>query len=311
MRPRFPSVLSIWASAVLTALLPSPMYSGTLEPVEQTLPGGNAVRIVKCYPEGRMRASCLSFDDGTLGSDWPVLEALNKHHIPATFFINSTHTQSRDAVKFPARYVGHEIASHGANHKGLPELTEEQLRSEIETDQRILGEKFGQPITGFAYPYGAVCKEPEKQSALELRLASFGLIYARGVGESKSFAPPEDFIRWKPDCGFMDRIEKFLEQPATDTVRVRMCFTHSIDFARGTISFDNWLEILDKLAAEPSIWHVTMRDYTRYIIALRHLNPTADGLSNEADVPVWVKINEHPHEIPAHASLKWTNLLPR
>ena len=263
------------------------------------------MRVVKCYPEGRMRASCQSLDDGTLGSDWPVLEALNKRRIPATFFVNSTHPQSKDAVKYPARYAGHEIASHGANHKGLPGMTEEQVRAEIETDRRILGEAFGQPIIGFAYPYGAVYKEEDKQLALERQLASLGLIYARGTRSTGAFVPPADFMRWSPDCGFMDRLEKFLAQPAEDTIRVRMCFTHSIDFARGTQSFETWLGLLDRLAAEPSIWNVTMRDHALYVTALRALEPTAEGLRNDTDLVVWVKLDGRPVAVPARTTLRW------
>jgi peptidoglycan/xylan/chitin deacetylase (PgdA/CDA1 family) len=279
-----------------------------LAPVDVKLPGGNSVRVVKSYPEGRMRASCQSFDDGTLGSDWPVLDALNKRGIPATFFINSTHPQSKDAVKFPKRYAGHEIASHGANHKGLPGMTGEQVAEEIQTDQRILGEAFGQPVIGFAYPYGSIYKEEDKQFALETQLRGLRLIYARGVRETKAYIPPPDFIRWNPDCGLMDRIDKFLAQPAGDSVRVRMCFAHSIDFARGVMPFDTWLGMLDQLAAEPSIWNVTLRDYALYITALRALKATDQGLQNNSDLAVWAKVDGRPREIAPRTTLRWSEI---
>lgn len=282
--------------------------ANALAPVDVRKAGGGSVRIVKCYPEGRMRASCQSFDDGTLGSDWPVLEALNKRGIPATFFVNSTHPQSKDAVKYPARYAGHEIASHGANHKGLTGMSEAQVRAEIETDQRLLGEAFGQPILGFAYPYGAVYKEEDKQAALETQLASLGLIYARGVRPTNTFAPPADFIRWEPDCGFMDRLDKFLAQPAEETVRVRMCFTHSIDFARGYHSFEAWQGMLDRLAAEPTVWNVTLRDYVLYVKALRALGVSEHGLANDTDLDVWVKLDGRARKVPARTSLRWSDV---
>jgi len=145
-----------------------------LDPVVKKLPNGSSVRIVKCYPDGRMRAACQSFDDGTLGSDWPALDALRKRKLAATFFVNSTHPQSKDAIKFPQRYAGFEIASHGANHKGLSGLTEEQVRSEIQTDQQILGQTFGQVIDGFAYPYGDVPKDAARLQNQESQLRWYG-----------------------------------------------------------------------------------------------------------------------------------------
>jgi peptidoglycan/xylan/chitin deacetylase (PgdA/CDA1 family) len=255
-----------------------------------------------------MRASCQSFDDGTLGSEWPVLKALRTRGIPATFFINSTHPQSKDAVKFPKRYAGFEVASHGANHKGLSGMTDEQVRSEIETDQKILGEAFGQVIDGFAYPYGAVPKNETDLEKLEHQLRGFGLIYARLTGATKAFAPPADFIHWIPDCGFMDSIDKFLALPAEDTVRVRMCFMHSIDFARDQVSFEAWEGLLDQLAADRTIWNVTMRDYTRYVTALRALEITDAGLKNDASIAVWVRVNAKVTKVPAQTMLEWTTI---
>ncbi len=305
-RPLLAVAVGVVGLRAQPASAPAPV--DRLAPQEIRQAGGRVLRVVKCYPQGRMRASCLSFDDGTLGSDWPVLEAFNKRGIPATFFVNSTHLQSKDAVKYPKRYAGHEIASHGANHKGLPGMTREQVASEIQTDQRILGEAFGQPIIGFAYPYGGIYKEEDKQLALEAQLRELGLIYARGVRESRAFVPPADFIRWNPDCGIMDRLDKFLAQPAVDSVRVRMCFAHSIDFARGMAPFDTWQGILDQLAAEPSIWNVTMRDYALYVTALRALGSTPDGLRNDSDLAVWAKVDGHPREIAPRTTLRWSEI---
>jgi peptidoglycan/xylan/chitin deacetylase (PgdA/CDA1 family) len=285
-----------------------PLGTGGLEPAVHILPGGESMRIVKCYPQGKMRASCQSFDDGTLGSDWPVLDALRKRGIAATFFINSTHLQSKDAIKYPGRYAGFEVASHGANHKGLPGMTDEQVRSEIETDQRILGEAFGHVIDGFAYPYGAVPREEENLKKLENQLRGLGLIYARGVGESKAFLPPADFIRWKPDCNLMDPLEKFLSLSSEDTMRVRMCFAHSVDFARGQMPFVTWERILDQLAADATIWNVTLRDYATYVAALRALETTDAGLKNNTPQTVWARVNGKVIQVPASTTLAWETL---
>ena len=300
------ALLLIGGAAVLLPLAAS--AGDSLDPVLQSLPGGGSVRIVKCYPQGKMRASCQSFDDGTLGSDWPVLDALRQRGIPATFFLNSLHPQSQDALKFPQRYAGFEIASHGANHKGLAGMSDEQVRGEIESDQRVLGQAFGQVIDGFAYPYGAVPKEEAELVKLENQLRGFKLLYARGVGVTRDFAPPADFIRWQPNCGLLDRMDKFLAVPADDTVRVRMCFTHSIDFARGQVSFAAWLHQLDQLQADPTIWSATLRDCARYVVALRALDVTGAGLQNNTPTAVWLRVDGKLREIPAHASVTWAAL---
>jgi peptidoglycan/xylan/chitin deacetylase (PgdA/CDA1 family) len=282
--------------------------AGTLDPIVHIVSGGGSVKIVKCYPEGKMRASCQSFDDGTLGAEWPVLDALRKRGLTATFFMNSRHLQSQDAVKYPRRYAGFEVASHGASHKGFAGMPEGQVRDEIETDQKILGDAFGQVIDGFAYPYGNVPKEAADLVKLENQLRALGLIYARWTGGAKDYAPPADFMRWKPNCGFLAPVEEFLAAPAEETVCVRMSFTHSIGFARGQISFDAWEKILDRLAAETAIWNVSMRDYARYVMALRALEKTEAGLRNNAAIAVWVRVKGRAIAVPANSTLAWSAL---
>lgn len=296
-------------SALLCALGPN-AHAGSLDPVTQKLPGGGEAKVVKCYPEGAMRGYCASFDDGTLGSDWPVLDALRQRNIPATFFLNSLHPQSKDAVAFPDRYAGFEVASHGANHHGFSKLEPVKARFEVEEDQKILGEKFQRTIDGFAYPYGDMPKTEEGRQALDQLLRELGIVYARGVMPTNAFAPPEDFIRWDPDCGFMHSLDKYLALPAEDSVRSMMCFTHSIDFARGRQPFEKWLETLDRIAADKTIWPATMSDFAHYVTALRGLHIEARGIHNPGKLAVWVKVNGKPFEIPAKTALTWKQLGP-
>jgi hypothetical protein len=237
-----------------------------------------------------------------------VLDALRLRNIPATFFINSLHPQSKDAVSFPARYEGFEIASHGANHKGLGKMELSLARKEIEQDQQILGEKFAAKVDGFAYPYGDIPKDETALLQLEQAMAELGIIYARGTAATNAFAPPENFIRWNPDCGFMTRLDKFLALPADDSVRVMMSFAHSIDFARGRMSFAQWEQQLDQLAADKTIWKLTMRDFAHYIGALRALKVTEGGLRNESQIAVWVRVNGKAMEIPAQSTLNWKQI---
>ncbi|HTJ79761.1 MAG TPA: polysaccharide deacetylase family protein [Rariglobus sp.] len=279
-----------------------------LAPLSQKLPDGHTVKIVKCYPDGLMRAYCVSFDDGTLGSDWPVLDALRSRHIPATFFINSLHPQSKDAVAFPQRYAGFEVASHGAHHKGLGSISLPEARQEISEDQRILGEKFKCQIDGFAYPYGDVPKTPEARLQLDKLLTELGIIYARGTRTTNAYRPPVDFLRWDTDCGFLTGPEKLLAQPADDSVRVMMSFAHSIDFARGSMPFEKWEHQLDQLAADKTIWKVTMHDFARYVTALRALTVTSDGLKNDSEIAVWVRVNTKVFSIPAKTTLAWSKI---
>jgi len=100
----------------------------------------------------------LTFDDGwkeIYENAVPILDAAG---IKSTHYVNiygpaepEKFVTSEEIIK--AYRNGHEIASHGINHKRFTNLTDPEIRREMENSHHLLSE-LGIDITGFAYPYG-------------------------------------------------------------------------------------------------------------------------------------------------------------
>lgn len=311
MRQLLLAIASLILAVTAFAEIPSPAAGSIaaddpLAPQVRTLSNGATVNVVKCYPNGLMRAYCVSFDDGKLASDQAVLESLRKRGIAATFFLNSLHPQSQEALAHPEAYAGFEVASHGAHHKGLINVPPAEQREEIVQDQTILGERFHNKVEGFAYPYGAI---PKDLDAFEQLMKSLGIVYARGTTATGAFRPPENFLRWNPDCGFgsQKNLDRYLGLPAENSIRVLMEFAHSVDFTNGRMQWGPWEEYLDRLAKEPTIWKVSMLELARYVMALRAISLTDQGIQNNASLPVWVCVNGKAIEIPPAQIHRWND----
>jgi peptidoglycan-N-acetylglucosamine deacetylase len=279
-----------------------------LAPIVRTLPDGRPLRIVKSYPRGLMRAYCVSFDDGNLEPDRKMAESLRSRGLHGTFFLNALHPQSQDAIKEGVNiYIGQEVASHGAHHKGFGKMTPEQVREELSLDQRILGERFGTVIDGFSYPYGDVLKDPAALEQAEKLMTELGIVYARTCKATRTFRPPLCFLDWGLDDGFgpsQAKLDRFLALPAEDSVRVLTEFTHSRDEVNKEKVWKEWLAYLDRIAREP-IWCVSMRDFAHYVTALRRLEATDAGLRNPSTLPVWVRWNGTPVEFLPGQTRTW------
>lgn len=82
-----------------------------------------------------------------------ILSILASHQAKATFFVSGDWVDKYpDAVQ--AIYAaGHELANHGSNHKHMPQLSEEAMRTEImECHQRVYA-LTGFHMTAFRAPY--------------------------------------------------------------------------------------------------------------------------------------------------------------
>ena len=98
----------------------------------------------------------LTFDDGPEpGPTDKVLDVLAKHEIPASFFVIGRKVE-RNGTKLLERMVkdGHLVGNHTFTHPHLAELTESQVRKEIEDCQKQIdsfmkGERLMRP------PYGS------------------------------------------------------------------------------------------------------------------------------------------------------------
>jgi peptidoglycan/xylan/chitin deacetylase (PgdA/CDA1 family) len=167
------------------------------------------------FPNGKMKALTLSYDDG-VEQDRKLVDILNRHGIKATFNLNSgIQTGANAWVKKDAEgqdvhirrmnvrgllelYAGHEIAVHSLTHPHLENLDEESIRNELEQDKLNLERIFGTPVHGMAYPFGTY-----NDTVLKI-LATCGLAYGRGVTSTYSFDVPMELLSYQPSCHHAD-----------------------------------------------------------------------------------------------------------
>ncbi|MBI9072511.1 MAG: polysaccharide deacetylase family protein [Melioribacteraceae bacterium] len=127
----------------------------------------------------------ITFDDYFI-SDWYNADlGLQKYDWKATFFISNLNTLSEEDFE-KLRLLqskGHEVGSHGLNHKKAKEYSQadkldEYIQTDILPSIEIL-EKNGLKINSFAYPGGARTKDTD-----EVLLDHFNIIRATTYGKT-------------------------------------------------------------------------------------------------------------------------------
>ncbi len=213
-----------------------------------------------------------SFDDG-LEQDKKIIRILKEYGLGATFHLNSglfgektyegrignLGMTEKPAASFdPSKrhllsyvphfripedeikqvYEGFEIASHTVHHANLAKCSEEERRSEIEEDLRALSAKFGNAVTGFAYPYGAGAQKSRET------LKNAGVQYARLAVSRPGFRFPEDPLAMPISCWHIsskafDRLDDFFRTETEEEDAFFLMFAHGYEFDFGTKE-SNW-----------------------------------------------------------------------
>ncbi len=110
-----------------------------------------------------MKYFVFSIDDGTI-YDRKVIEIFNKHHIQATFNLNSglddfvwykddkpvRRLSLKDNVDL---YKGHEVASHSLTHPHITMCPDDAIYREVKGDIDNLESTFNRKVTTFAFPF--------------------------------------------------------------------------------------------------------------------------------------------------------------
>lgn len=100
----------------------------------------------------------LTFDDGP--SEWTlaVLEVLERHRIPATFFFCGMNVERHPDVARFVHSCGHEVANHTYSHPWLLPLPGRRIRAELAQTQQVIEQTTGVRPNLFRPPYG--CRAP-------------------------------------------------------------------------------------------------------------------------------------------------------
>jgi peptidoglycan/xylan/chitin deacetylase (PgdA/CDA1 family) len=133
------------------------------------LQGVSMAELLDTAAEGRARRMVgLTFDDGYQDFLTTAMPILQRYGFTATAFVLAGRLGGENAWSRPGphkplltaaqvreiAHAGTEIASHGLEHVSLLKADDARLREETVRSRAILEELLGQPIRGFAYPYG-------------------------------------------------------------------------------------------------------------------------------------------------------------
>ena len=229
-----------------------------------------------------------SFDDG-LEQDKKIIAILKEYKMGATFHLNSglfgdkTYegrignlgmTEKPAAAFDPKKkhllpyvphfripadevrdvYAGFEIASHTCNHVNLMRCPQEALEKEITGDVQALSSLFGQPVTGFAYPYGMGAK----QARDALRHA--GVQYARLATSAQSFRFPKDPLAMPLSCWHISpktfrRLDDFFRMDPAGEDCFFLMFAHGYesDFGTKQSNWDKFKRICETVASHDGV----------------------------------------------------------
>jgi len=104
------------------------------------------------------RAVVLTFDDGYASHFEVIAPLLVRHRFAGTFFITTEFIGKRGYMTWDQLrrlvFLGMEIGSHGASHRPLTRLSQEELDRELSESKRVLEEQLGVPVRALAAPGG-------------------------------------------------------------------------------------------------------------------------------------------------------------
>lgn len=117
----------------------------------------------------------ITFDDGpNTSTTMEVLDILEKHNAIASFFlVGNNITEESITAAERAHKMGCEICNHSKTHSAMPELSADEIRSEIEFTSKEIEKITGCMPKFFRPPYIAVSKEMYDAVGLPF-IAGFG-----------------------------------------------------------------------------------------------------------------------------------------
>ena len=269
------------------------------------------------FPGGREKALSFTFDDGCV-EDRRLLDKIGELGLRATCNLNSDwfelvlpYNRRPDAEEtlsaHDREYV--EVACHGAKHADCMRMDGPSFLWDAMKDRAKLEEMFRHPITGYAYPQGAVTESAKR----DLELAGFE--YARGVGFYGNFDLPRDLYNIQGTIDLLgggtdELIDRFLALKCdtwiwgdTDAKFFEM-FVHSYSID----SEDKWalaFSRLEKLAGRDDLWYATNIEVVRYIKAYRSLifSLEHEYVYNPSALDMWIFTENGGAMIPAGAAI--------
>ncbi len=274
------------------------------------------------YPDGKLKAALLSFDDLAdyhYQSDKHLVDIFNKYGITGTFnMITSLVSDDGPVRKNIAEFDGHEIASHSETHPQFDSISDESLIGELTRSKAFIDELTGKDTAGLAYPYYYAADTAHLQYVKDA-----GYRYSRRTDPSDNFNIPTSFYNWNPTMHVLwtggaaggayampEKTREFTDLSPEDE-KLMFIWGHSTDFGNFTTGDgnDTWYLIDDfcKSISEnfDTIWNPTVIDYVDYVNSQKTLGiykGTEDNIlfdNTKGLKDVWVSISGAPAVIPS------------
>ena len=137
---------------------------------EQPDVGSNNRKILEenngiCLGNIEKKIICLTFDEGyKSGYTKQILKTLKENKVQATFFITAHYINSQPDLVKQMIDEGHIIGNHTVNHKSMPELTEDQIRTEIMDLHQTISQKYNYEMKYLRPPKGEFSEKTLQQT---------------------------------------------------------------------------------------------------------------------------------------------------
>ena len=284
------------------------------------------------WPQDRVAAISLTFDDGINSHLDFVGPILKKHHLNGTFFVATAMGpwEKRKAEWKQLAQQGNELANHTVHHPCmLPQIqphsqdyTPAMFEAEIKDATRQITELLGshRGVT-FAYPCGNMTfGKPQDEvgnAALYSRYVAENSFGARGVGSGGAVNPDELNVLDVGDLGpTADKDSITLLAMAQPALHGRFWGVYCFHGVGG-----DWLSItgeaLDELAGyferHPEIWTAAFGDVLRYTqerksLSMQITESSAASLAIALEWPMDKQIYDLPLTLKVEVPATWTDV---
>ena len=108
-----------------------------------------------CLGNNEKKIIYLTFDEGyEAGYTSKILEKLKENEVKATFFITAHYLNTQEELVKQMIDEGHIVGNHTVNHKSMPDLTDEKIKTEVMDLHQAIYEKFGYEMKYIRPPMG-------------------------------------------------------------------------------------------------------------------------------------------------------------
>ncbi|KAJ3225996.1 chitin deacetylase [Chytriomyces hyalinus] len=133
-----------------------PAYSSWTSYFRRSQTNANLPLLTKCADSTNVNVWGASFDDGPSESTHLVTEYFARKNMRATFWVIGSNVPKFPKVLLDTYNAGHDIGVHTWSHARLPELSDDQIVSELVYGARAVFEVTGKMPKFFRPPYGAI-----------------------------------------------------------------------------------------------------------------------------------------------------------